>query len=181
MQYHGGAITRLQPHDVSAPDLFGMLYLPSNANEKIHSCRCKHQFCYACGVEWTDPRGCRCPLWHEANLIGARRQPQPQQDVVGERQAHHQQALNLALRGPIRLRIQRPGLVQRRAQPQQQVIERRRDRHLCPHDGDWSRLRGDELQDELECDSCNHRLPNYLFVCDRCSLQVCRRCRFNRR
>ena len=30
------------------------------------TCRCKHQFCYLCGVEW---KKCECAHWHEENLV----------------------------------------------------------------------------------------------------------------
>ncbi|KAL8158535.1 hypothetical protein V2J09_000072 [Rumex salicifolius] len=45
-----------------------MVELASGCNHI--SCRCGHQFCYVCGLEWRKKRAtCSCPLWDEANII----------------------------------------------------------------------------------------------------------------
>ncbi|KAL8158520.1 hypothetical protein V2J09_000057 [Rumex salicifolius] len=36
------------------------------------SCRCGHQFCYACGRDWKRET-CSCPLWYEGNIFHRRR------------------------------------------------------------------------------------------------------------
>ena len=33
------------------------------------SCRCGAEFCYRCGLEWTNPRQCSCDYWIEENLV----------------------------------------------------------------------------------------------------------------
>lgn len=32
-------------------------------------CRCGHEFCYKCGIQWRKPRPCTCELWDEPMLV----------------------------------------------------------------------------------------------------------------
>jgi hypothetical protein len=44
------------------------------------SCRCRHEFCYLCVAMW---KTCKCPLWHERNIINPQAPaPGPAQAVV---------------------------------------------------------------------------------------------------
>ncbi|KAK5955878.1 hypothetical protein OHC33_003519 [Knufia fluminis] len=48
-------------------------------------------------------------------------------------------------------------------------------RHNCNHVDHWEYVGGGG-----RCEECSQRLPIFLFRCDRCHLEVCRRCRFTR-
>ncbi|KAF8250894.1 hypothetical protein K440DRAFT_616536 [Wilcoxina mikolae CBS 423.85] len=50
------------------------------------------------------------------------------------------------------------------------------ERHACEHDGRWENSRTGGHQ----CEMCYHTLPNYIWVCVGCRIQVCTRCRMNR-
>ncbi|EAU87331.2 IBR domain-containing protein [Coprinopsis cinerea okayama7 len=54
------------------------------------TCRCRTQFCYACGVEW---KNCRCPQWEEERLLAT---AQVRAENVMGAQARQAQPVNFA-------------------------------------------------------------------------------------
>jgi hypothetical protein len=55
-----------------------------------------------------------------------------------------------------------------------QIAQNLRERHECEHDS-WRYVRGAHA-----CEECGSDLPQYIFECRQCQLQVCNRCRRNR-
>ncbi|KAE8357235.1 hypothetical protein BDV27DRAFT_170931 [Aspergillus caelatus] len=63
-------------------------------------------------------------------------------------------------------------------QPAQQEVQMAaqelREQHNCKHDR-WRRRDG-----EYSCDVCHDQLPDFILRCQRCKIEVCVRCRYNR-
>ncbi|EIT79717.1 hypothetical protein BDV35DRAFT_380583 [Aspergillus flavus] len=63
-------------------------------------------------------------------------------------------------------------------QPAQQEVQRAaqelREQHNCEH-GRWRRRDG-----EYSCDVCHDLLPDFILRCQRCKIEACVRCRYNR-
>ncbi|KAI1269922.1 hypothetical protein F5Y18DRAFT_372016 [Xylariaceae sp. FL1019] len=115
------------------------------------TCRCKHQFCYLCGVEW---KKCRCPQWDEARLVDRAREI--------DQRGNPNNGAQLANRDA-------------NAQPRVNgIVDHLRYHHNCRHQH-WRRQRG-----RNQCEGCDVQLPFYMFECTQCHVIACKNCRFHR-
>ncbi|KAE8396149.1 hypothetical protein BDV23DRAFT_193006 [Aspergillus alliaceus] len=116
------------------------------------TCRCGREFCYVCGLVW---KSCSCPRWHVNRLV-----------AMGNQAVEEEAGPNadIAVRQAIYNR----------------VVEnlRHHDDVGCEHyrNSQWAwRNRG-----SLQCEVCNHILPEYIFMCTNCRMRACNRCRRHR-
>ncbi|KAL2833314.1 hypothetical protein BDW59DRAFT_78043 [Aspergillus cavernicola] len=116
------------------------------------TCRCGREFCYICAQVW---KTCNCPLWHENRLVAmahrAVEEEVPQNANIVERR----NAFNRIVEGL-----------------------RQHEDVGCEHhrNSQWAwRDRG-----SLQCEVCNHDLPEYIFMCKNCRMRACYRCRRHR-
>ncbi|KAF1848192.1 uncharacterized protein K460DRAFT_427193 [Cucurbitaria berberidis CBS 394.84] len=120
------------------------------------TCLCGAEFCYLCGIEWTNPGQCNCTFWNEENLIRRARQvvdrAAPQYLPPAERQ-------------------------RRVAEVQEQL----RDTDDCEHRGrrKFERIIGGR-RTRFQCEMCNEVHRNFILRCRRCQLDVCMDCRLHR-
>ncbi|KAK1774361.1 hypothetical protein QBC45DRAFT_337757 [Copromyces sp. CBS 386.78] len=114
------------------------------------TCLCGAEFCYACGERWTKPQTCRCELYSAEALMA-------------QANRHVNRDADVA-QIPV---VERQARVEAAAQ---HLIEN----HECDHD----RFKGRGGQ--FQCEVCYYWLPQFIYECRQCRLQVCRRCRFNR-
>ncbi|KAI0156592.1 hypothetical protein GGR57DRAFT_463908 [Xylariaceae sp. FL1272] len=115
------------------------------------TCRCKHQFCYLCGVEW---KKCLCPQWDEDRLLNRAREID-RRDNPNNGAQHANQDAN----------------AQHRVNG---IVDNLRQGHECQHNN-WRRRRGRHV-----CEGCNAQLPFFIFECAQCNIIACKSCRFNR-
>ncbi|KAF2663814.1 hypothetical protein BT63DRAFT_444285 [Microthyrium microscopicum] len=122
-------------------------------------CKCGHQFCYICGVEW---KKCRCAQWDENRLVA-------RANVIVNREPAGRRRMAPAERA------QRMGVVR------QELIER----HQCTHPRRLEKIERQRPEHGanwpgFQCEMCNSRLFYHILRCTRCHIQVCDRCRRNR-
>ena len=114
------------------------------------TCRCKHEFCYACGADWK-PRQCDCELMDMRRIENYEDRFVPQHIVGPERAA----------------------AVAARVQAIRDMIVREED---CMH---HSIERTDEYEgrrNKPRCSLCNRRLNLFGYVCDNCPRRLCIGC-----
>lgn len=93
---------------------------------------------------------CMCPQWDEVHLFRA---------------------------ADVRMRAQGPppAAPEARQARVQVIAEELRVNHDCQHAGGFRYHHGGG-----QCETCQHRLPSYLFRCGGCLKRICNRCRHNR-
>ncbi|KAI9154766.1 hypothetical protein HJFPF1_07323 [Paramyrothecium foliicola] len=94
---------------------------------------------------------CQCKQWDEARLV-----------------LRTEQLINRGHRGVANMTERRRRLLR------QQQAEHLRENHECQH-GVWTSISG-----EHTCETCHDTLPEFIYECVACRVQVCRRCRLNR-
>ncbi|EOD34040.1 hypothetical protein EMIHUDRAFT_228892 [Emiliania huxleyi CCMP1516] len=124
------------------------------------TCICGHEFCYACGVAWQDPKACACDLWSERMLL---REEERRLEVAEEQLGRPlQQAERAALRQQLNV-----------ANHQGQECSHRSKETLQYREFAGNRRR--------TCNNCDQSIRHYCYECTECGFRVCQVCRYNRR
>ncbi|KAH8692021.1 hypothetical protein BGW36DRAFT_419409 [Talaromyces proteolyticus] len=162
-----GDLCTCQSHDGDCPQEPAIKELhdlaKSNGWQECHNCHrivelgmgCIHIIC-RCGAEFCYQCGdrgktCQCPQWEKANLLD--------------------RAINIANRAN-RGNVQANG--QANAEQIEIAVGHLREHHDCQYTV-WRSVRGPH-----RCEECRDHLANFIYLCQECGTQACRRCRLNR-
>lgn len=118
----------------------------------MHHSSCGKQFCYLCGLEW---KTCKCDLWHEDRLYNIAHRVAEDEARAGADAVDRGEALARAVEGL-----------------------RNHEALGCEHGrrGQWRIIERAQMQ----CEVCNHHLPQHIFECTACRMLACNRCIRNR-
>lgn len=112
-----------------------------------HSCKCKAEFCYICGIKW---KGCHCDDWEE-DLLDLRAQQVVDREVLW----------------PVAPAVRR----QRVADMTEELLAT----HECNHPGKFARLPASRRG--MVCEICGVRHRKFILSCRRCHMLACNDCR----
>lgn len=121
------------------------------------TCYCRAEFCFVCGLPW---KTCRCDVWEERRLLlqaeqRVARRNGPNGNANAQHRAHQiqQQAMHIL------------------------------QHHECDHDREHVERRDrNDRRDawNMTCEVCEDEMDIFIYHCNRCDTDLCRRCLVNR-